>query len=73
MTITIYEYVLQTQPQVLDQLHLVGLLIERPVTEEETRTDDDNMTWADIVSLMRHDRWKRVRGALRQIHPGRVI
>lgn len=65
MTITIYEYILQTQPQVLVQLQQVGLLVERPVIEKKTR--------ADIISLMRHDYWKRVRGALRQVHSGRVI
>lgn len=74
MTITIYEYILQTQPQVLVQLQQVGLLVERPVIEKKTRAGgDENITRADIISLMRHDYWKRVRGALRQVHSGRVI
>lgn len=64
---TIYEYILLTQPEVLVMLRQAGLLIEQQPVKE------DDLTYADIVALMRHDRWKRIRGALRQIYPGRLI
>lgn len=64
---TIYEYILITQPDVLVLLREAGLLVEQRTGKE------NDLTYADIVALMRHDRWKRIRGALRQIYPGRVI
>lgn len=67
--ITIYEYILVTQPGVLLLLGQAGLLVDLPVTE--TRKND--IPYSEIAALMRHDRWKRVRGALRQVYPGRVI
>ena len=68
--ITIYEYVHATQPGVLILLRQAGLLVEPLVIEDKQKED---LTYKEIVALMRHDRWKRVRGALRQIHPGRLI
>ena len=66
MTITIYEFILITQPDVLVMLRAAGLLVgQRPAIEE-------NLTHADIIALMRHDHWRRIRGALRQVY-GRVI
>jgi hypothetical protein len=70
VTITIYEYILVTQPGVLALLRQAGLLVDPPIAEE---TREDDLTYKEIVALMRHDRWKRIRGALRQIYPGRVI
>lgn len=70
MTITIYEYILVTQPGVLVLLRQAGLLVDPPIAEE---TREDDLTYKEIVALMRHDRWKRIRGALQQIYPGRVI
>jgi len=64
--VTIYEYILITHPEVLVMLREARLLIEqRPIKEND-------LTYADIVALMRHNHWRRVRGALRQIN-GRVI
>jgi len=76
VTITIYEYILVTQPGVLTLLRQAGLLVDKPIIDkgEEAETENKlNLTHAEIISLMRHDRWKRVRGALRQVYPGRVI
>lgn len=63
---TIYEYILITQPDVLVLLREAGLLVEQRPEKE------DDLTYADVVALMRHDHWRRVRGALRQVY-GRVI
>lgn len=68
MIITVYEYLLVTQPEVLVKLRACGLLLRR-----SKRPKADDLSYLDLVRLMRHDRWKRVRGALRQVHPGRVI
>lgn len=70
MTITIYEYILVTQPGVLVLLRQAGLLLTDPPLTETRKND---MAYSEIVALMWHDRWKRIRGALRQIYPGRVI
>ena len=63
--VTIYEYILITQPDVLVLLRGAGLLVGQPEKEKD-------LTRADIAALMRHDHWRRVRGALRQID-GRVV
>ncbi|MDI3548148.1 MAG: hypothetical protein PWR10_1800 [Halanaerobiales bacterium] len=68
---TIYEYISFTQPDVLEMLLKLGLLAEKP--DNEPANEEEELTFADIVALMRHDKWKRVRGALRQIHSGRVF
>ncbi|WP_422444336.1 hypothetical protein [Thermoanaerobacterium sp. DL9XJH110] len=66
--ITIYEYILLTNPYVLFKLKRAGLLVENATKEDEIR-----VSRREIIELMRHDYWKRVGRYLRQIHPGRVI
>ena len=72
MTITIYEYLLATQPGILSLLRKTGLLVE-PVVEPAIETRKNDISYAEVVHMMRHDKWRRVRGALRQVYPGRVI
>ena len=60
MTITIYEYICYNQPLTLYKLYLAGLLIELVIGKE------DKLTRMEIISLMRHDSYKRVKGAIRQ-------
>ncbi len=67
---TIYEYISLTQPYVLTKLIKAGLLIEEHGNRE---SDKKELTYADIIALMKHDKWKRVRGAIKQIHSGRVF
>ncbi len=69
MFITMYEYISEMQPQVINQLKGSGLLD----CDFEPERESEKMTFGDIISLMHHDKWKRVRGAIRQIYPGRVI
>ncbi len=54
MFITIYEYVHVTQPGVLILLRQAGLLVEPLVIEDKQKED---LTYKEIVALMRHDRW----------------
>ncbi|OPY64100.1 MAG: hypothetical protein A4E56_00154 [Pelotomaculum sp. PtaU1.Bin065] len=67
MTITIYECILFKQPWVILILQKAGLLISRP-----TKTTDENLSHREIQDLMRHGKWRRSRGALRQVY-GSVI
>ena len=61
---TIYEYVLETKPQTLAQLWRVGLLRQIP----NDNGDIEKLTRKDVIALMRHDYWKRVRGSLKQVY-----
>ncbi|HBV97418.1 MAG: hypothetical protein JL50_08400 [Peptococcaceae bacterium BICA1-7] len=60
--LTLYEYIQYTQPKTLLLLKSKGLLQEQPPVQKR-------LTFGEIISLMRHDRWKRVRGAVRQVFP----
>jgi len=67
--LTIYEYVLFKQPWVIMLLRQLGLLNN----QLDKQIIDEKLTRNDIISLMRHDRWQRTRGAMRQVHPRGVI
>lgn len=71
--VTICEYVLLTQPEVLAALLRTGLLTRLPLEREaQENVQGEELSHQEVAVLMRHDHWKRVRGALRQIN-GRVI
>ena len=72
MTVTVFERLQATQPRVLEALVLLGLL--SPGLEPENRWPEADGTGrpqalaeGDIEELMRHDSYRRVRGALRQM------
>lgn len=68
--IKIFEYVLFKQPEVLVLLKQAGLLTDFKITR---RREGRDLLRSEIIELMKHDRWKRVRGAIRQIHGGVVV
>lgn len=74
---TICEYILVTQPEVLAALLRTGLLT-RLLLEREAQEDargevrGEALSHQEVAALMRHDHWKRVRGVLRQVY-GRAI
>ncbi|GAV24791.1 hypothetical protein ciss_07240 [Carboxydothermus islandicus] len=68
---TIYEYIKAKQPDVLTKLKQIGLLDEENLIQRSG--EEEELTTAEIISLMRHDYWKRIRGAIRQMNTRRVI
>ncbi|GAV21593.1 hypothetical protein [Carboxydothermus pertinax] len=58
---TIFEYILLKQPLVIKELYRKGLLTKAPIERE---TDTEIINWAE---LMQHAKYKRVRGAIKQI------
>lgn len=59
--LTLYEYIQYTQPKTLLLLKSKGLLQEQPPVQKR-------LSLGEVVSLMRHDRWKRVKGTVRQVY-----
>ena len=67
---TIYDYIKAKQPDVLTKLSQAGLLDEEKLRKS---SEEGELTTAEIISLMRHDYWKRIKGAIRQMNTRRVI
>ncbi|OPY63665.1 MAG: hypothetical protein A4E56_00388 [Pelotomaculum sp. PtaU1.Bin065] len=61
--LTVYEYLYHTQPEVIFILRRTGLLKERPIAQAK-----EILSFREVVTLMQHGQWRRVRGALRQVH-----
>ena len=61
--ISIYEYVWWMQPWVQHELIKRGLLSREFAIPRKEIT----LTFAETVGLMRHDSYKRIRGAIRQM------
>lgn len=80
--LNIYQIVIFTRPETIDKLRRAGLLwvsTERDCMQEVQHKNTRNyarperITTRLIRQLMRHDRWKRVRGVIKQIHPGGIF
>jgi hypothetical protein len=81
--LNIYQIVVFTQPEQITKLRQAGLLWES--TERDCLYNGWRKTGISrgirparltarlIRQLMRHDRWKRVRGVIKQIHPGGIF
>jgi len=62
--ISIYEYVWWAQPWVQHELIKRGLLSREFAIP---RKPEITLTFAEAVELMRHDSYRRIRGAIRQM------
>lgn len=62
--ITIFEYIQITQVWVIDKLKQLGLL---SADFTLTQPKKPEITFAEAVELMRHDSYRRIRGAIRQM------
>ena len=67
---TIYELIKEKQPDVVAKLRQAGLLDEENLIRSSY---EEELSTAEIIALMRHDYWKRIRGAIRQMNTRRVI
>lgn len=62
--ITVYEYINYSQSIILFHLRKIGLLRKMNIPRKVIVSREE------IPGLMRHDKWRRIRGVIRQINRG---